>query len=268
VQELTQRLADAVVAEHESLADEDLGGVEALHIQVVFDLQLCLDVLMVYVLSPSSLCLPRPHIHIRAMKQHTSDNVYACTQIHTCTHARTNMYNCITPLRARVCARARERERACSLTPSLPPFLCLFLARSLTRARSLSSSLFLSLPLSQGHELGSSLAARAKALEQRLLKRVDPIDYSFLAPLLHTNRSKAYQRHSVMLGALVQVNICRFFICLIFLSKGRAAALVLLGALVQLHICSSFWIVLQKIKDIFLDIITENQRYCYRKSRI
>ena len=57
----------------------------------------------------------------------------------------------------------------------------------------------------QGHERGAALAARAKSLEQRLLQRVDPIDYSFLAPLLHTNRSKAYQRHSVMLGALVQV---------------------------------------------------------------
>ncbi len=158
-----------------------------------------------------------------------------------------------------VCARERERERACSPPPSLPPFLCLFLARSLTRACALPSSL--SLSLSQGHELGSSLAARAKALEQRLLKPVDPIDYSFLAPLLHTNRSKAYQRHSVMLGALVQVHICRSFIYLFFLSKTYQRLRVLLGALVQLHIYS-----------FFLDIITENQRYVfgyhYRKSRI
>ncbi len=110
------------------------------------------------------------------------------------------------------CVCARAHVRASVLTLFLPPpCLCLFLARA--RARSslpLSLSSSLSLSLSQGHERGSSLAARAKALEQRLLKRVDPIDLTFLAPLLHANRSKAYQRHSVMLGALVQVHICPF----------------------------------------------------------
>jgi len=181
------------------------------------------------------------------------------TRVHTCTHARINKYKCITPLRARVCVRARERERehAHPLPPSLPFSVSFSLARSRARALSLP----LSLSLSQGHELGSSLAARAKALEQRLLKPVDPIDYSFLAPLLHTNRSKAYQRHSVMLGALVQVHICRSFLSLFFLPKTYQRLRVLLGALVQLHICS-----------FFLDIITENQRYFfgyhYRKSRI
>ena len=117
-----------------------------------------------------------------------------------------------------VCARAR----ACSLSSSLPPVSVSF---SLARARaplfpSLSSSL--SLSLSQGHERGSSLAARAKALEQRLLKRVDPIDLTFLAPLLHANRSKAYQRHSVMLGALVQVHICPFPPRFVFFFRSKA----------------------------------------------
>ena len=36
-------------------------------------------------------------------------------------------------------------------------------------------------------------------------RMVDPIDYSFLAPLLHKNRGKVVSRHSVLLGALLQV---------------------------------------------------------------
>ncbi len=146
----------------------------------------------------------------------------AHTHTHTHTHTRINICKCITPLGARVCVRARTRARACSLSSSLPPVSVSF---SLARARaplfpSLSSSL--SLSLSQGHERGSSLAARAKALEQRLLKRVDPIDLTFLAPLLHANRSKAYQRHSVMLGALVQVHICPFPPRFVFFFRSKA----------------------------------------------
>lgn len=99
VQQLVEFLADAFVVEHEALAPADLGGVEALHIHVLFDLNVCLDLLA-------------------------------------------------------------------------------------------------------GQTRPPALAKRAKALEQILLGGVDPIDYSFLAPFLHTNRGKVYHRHAVLLGAL------------------------------------------------------------------
>jgi hypothetical protein len=44
-----------------------------------------------------------------------------------------------------------------------------------------------------GHTRPPALAARAKAVEERLLCVVDPIDYTFLAPLLHTSRANECQ---------------------------------------------------------------------------
>ena len=44
-----------------------------------------------------------------------------------------------------------------------------------------------------GHTRPPPLAARAKAVEERLLRVVDPIDYNFLAPLLHTSRANECQ---------------------------------------------------------------------------